>query len=229
MKLANDLQNIPLAGIAHRCRKESQRFFQNLPNDTRYCYELFRRAIVEQSEQAWELLYIQYQSLVHGWIKKHRNLLTSSEEVASFINEVFAKFALAMDTEKFESSSNLKSVLCYFEMCANSVMVDHQRGANRLSEVDQEPVNPDFVETLLDDLVRQELWKQIERHLQSDAEKQLMVSLYGLGMKPSEVCKKWPEQFPDIKRTQQIHQNILARLRRDGAIWRLYKGDHPDE
>jgi hypothetical protein len=78
-------------------------------------------------------------------------------------------------------------------------------------------------------LTRQDLWKRIERHLRDDTEKLLMFSLYGLGMKPSEVCQQWSEQFPDIRRTQQMHQNILDRLRRDLAIWQLYKVNQLDE
>jgi DNA-directed RNA polymerase specialized sigma24 family protein len=229
MPLVADLRELPLVGIAQGCQKESQRYFQHLPYDPRYCYELFRRAIVERNQQAWDLLYTQYLPLIQGWIKKYKNSVTGGERVAEFVNAAFAKFALAVNAEKFKGFPNLKSVLRYLEMCADSVMIDHQRAANRQQELDHEPAKPDFVENLLDELTRQELWKRIERHLRDDTEKLLMFSLYGLGMKPSEVCQQWPEQFPDIRRTQQIHQNILDRLRRDLAIWQLYKGNQPDE
>jgi DNA-directed RNA polymerase specialized sigma24 family protein len=228
MPFVADLADLPLIGIAQACKEQSRRFFQRLSHDPRYCYELFRRAVVERTQEAWELLYAQYLPLMQHWIKKHKSLAAGSEEMAGFANDAFAKFALAVNAEKFSRFPNLKSILGYLALCTNSVMIDHRREANRWQEDDQEPTKPDFVEGLLDELTRQELWKLIERHLRNDVERLLMHCLYGLGMKPSALCQQWPEHFPDIKRTQQMHQNILARLRRDDDIWRLFKGDQPD-
>ena len=44
-----------IAGLAHRCRQETDLFFRRLENDERYCFELFRRAIETKNEQAWNL------------------------------------------------------------------------------------------------------------------------------------------------------------------------------
>ena len=54
-----DLQDLTLAGVAHRCARETELFFQRQSYDPRYCCELFRRAIVDRDQGTWELVYAQ--------------------------------------------------------------------------------------------------------------------------------------------------------------------------
>jgi hypothetical protein len=49
-----DIQNLTLSGIAHRCAQESDRFFNRQAHDPGFCYELFRRAIQNRNQMAWE-------------------------------------------------------------------------------------------------------------------------------------------------------------------------------
>ena len=45
-----DILNLSLAAVVQRCQAESERFYQQVINDPRYCYEVFRRAIVHHIE-----------------------------------------------------------------------------------------------------------------------------------------------------------------------------------
>lgn len=71
--------------MRHRCAQESDRFFKRLPHDSRYCYELFRRAVTLGSQRAWDLIYAQYQPLVTSWVKCHAMFSATGEEASYFV------------------------------------------------------------------------------------------------------------------------------------------------
>jgi len=128
-----DLEHLTLAGIAHRCAQESERFFRRLSNDPRYCFELFRRAILERSQEAWELVYAQYHALVLKWAALHPALSATVEEPQYFVNRAFEKMWLSITADKFVCFPDLKSVLRYLQMCVHSVIVDSARRAEQSS------------------------------------------------------------------------------------------------
>ena len=94
------LQLPTLAGIAHRCAQETERFFQRQRHDPGYCFELFRRAIEHRNQRAWELIYTQYDAQVSRWVKRHSAFPTSDEEVPNFVNRAFEKMWVALTAEK---------------------------------------------------------------------------------------------------------------------------------
>src|SRR6186713_2579488 len=86
------LQNLVLSGVIRRCAQESELFFRREPNDPRFCFELLRRAILEQNHDAWELIYRQYRPLVSGWVTRYPSFQDTGEEVDYFVNAAFDKF-----------------------------------------------------------------------------------------------------------------------------------------
>jgi hypothetical protein len=84
-----ELQLLTLAGVAHRCAQETDRFFRDERYDPRYCFELFRRAILHHNERAWQLVYAPYQPLVAGWVARHSAFQASDEETQYFVNHAF--------------------------------------------------------------------------------------------------------------------------------------------
>src|SRR4051794_10673210 len=59
-----DPTRMDLAALLRRSIVESERFYRGHQHDTRFAYELFRRALVERSEIAWEHIYTHYSPLV---------------------------------------------------------------------------------------------------------------------------------------------------------------------
>ena len=100
-----------LADIADRCAQETERFFQGQSYDPQYCFELFRRAILEHDQSAWETIHARYQSLVAGWVKQHPAFESSGEEVPYFVNRAFEKIWVALTPDKFGRFSDLSSLL----------------------------------------------------------------------------------------------------------------------
>ena len=91
-----DLRRLALLGIARRCEQETNHFFQRKRHDPRFCFELFRRAIVDRSQDAWALAYTQYRPLLSGWVERHSAFEGSGEETQYYVNRAFEKMWTAL-------------------------------------------------------------------------------------------------------------------------------------
>ena len=132
LSASNDLQSLSLSGVQHRCAEESERFFQRRNYDPRFCFELFRRALLEHDQRAWETIHHQYHPLVMSWVQRHGLLQALDEEADYFANRAFEKMWAAFSPQKFHQFPDLKSILRYLQMCVHSVIVDYARGSEQL-------------------------------------------------------------------------------------------------
>src|SRR6185436_15760962 len=122
-----NLQLMTVDALAQRCAEETERFRLRLQDDSQYCFELFRRAICERVELAWEMIYNQYKLEVAIWVKERVGFDSSEATIDPFINGAFAKMWHALTAEKFGRFSDIKSLLYYLKTCVYSVVVDHTR------------------------------------------------------------------------------------------------------
>jgi DNA-directed RNA polymerase specialized sigma24 family protein len=224
-----DILTLPLASIAQRCQQESARFFQQASNDPRFCYEVFRRAIVQHMGNAWTLIYTQYAPLVSSWVEHHVNFAVSGEEAGYFVNRAFEKMWSALSPDKFANFPDLKSLLRYLQLCTHSVIIDHtrvrahRRLATSLSTSDPEDHSDSYgdagiEEDILDELERQQFWQRIQQRLKSEEEHRLLYYRFAFDLMPREICARFPEEFPDVKEVYKMLQKILDRLGRDSEL-----------
>jgi DNA-directed RNA polymerase specialized sigma24 family protein len=233
MSYQTNLHTLALASIAHRCARETDLFFQRQRYDPRYCYELFRRAIADRSQRAWEMVYTQYRSLVTGWVNRHPAFAESGEEVQYFVNRAFERMWRAVTAEKFSRFRDLKSVLRYLQMCVHSVVLDRVRSAGHAmvarqvedSTAGNVARDPVYEEPALANVCRQEFWAQINARLRNEQERQVVYGSFVLALKPREVVARYPETFGDVKHVYRIKENVLARLGRDAELERILGPD----
>lgn len=233
MSHQTELQLLTLAGIAHRCTQETERFFQRRNYDPRYCFELFRRAIMHHNQRAWELVYAQYRPLVTGWVKHHSAFPDSGEESQYFINRAFEKMWAALAPEKFGNFSDLKSLLRYLQMCVHSVILDYIRAAKQpivgsradVSTVKNPAEDPVVEDQALDRMQRQEFWKEISTRLHNEKERRVVYGSFVLALKPRELYAQFRETFRDVNEVYRVKENVLARLRRDAELEELFGTD----
>jgi DNA-directed RNA polymerase specialized sigma24 family protein len=227
-----DIQRLSLSGIAHRCAKETELFFARMRHDPRPCFELFRRAMVDGCQRAWDLVYVQYHALVTSWVQRHHSFLACGEEATFLVNRAFEKMWSAMTPEKFSRFPDLKSVLRYLQMCAYSAVVDAARKAGPPSadvEAETLPVGGAPGGRPVDDhaisqVHRREFWEAIVSRLNDDQERCVVYGSYVLGLKPRELLDEYPDTFDDVRAVYRVKENILARLRRDEALHALLRG-----
>ncbi len=218
----DDLASWSPAQLAQRCAVEQQHYHQRAPSDDRYCLELFLRAIHQRDELAWDLIYHQFSGTVLGWLRQHAcaSRLRSLEEPDVYVTAAFRKFWLATAspgaaTPRFLS---LASVLAYLRSCLNSVVLDEMRQLQTRQR--EEPIEQ-VITTAAEEPVHQpaqELWELIERALPDRRERRLIYLLFVLGLKPRDVVRTAPQDFPTAQEVYRLTRNILDRLRRNPAL-----------
>jgi DNA-directed RNA polymerase specialized sigma24 family protein len=227
-----DLPRLSLSGIAHRCAKETERFFARQNHDPRPCFELFRRAIGEKSQRAWDLVYLQYHALVTRWVRRHGSFPACGEEASYLVNRAKERMWSAMSPEKFSRFPDLRSVLRYLQMCTYSAVVDAIRKAGPLG-VDVEavtlpvggaPGGRPVEEHALDQVHRRQFWEEVMARLNDDEERCVVYGSYVLGLKPSQLMDEYPNTFDDVRAIYRVKENVLARLRRDKTLRALLRG-----
>lgn len=216
-------QLLTLSGLRHRCAVESDRFFKRQEHDPRYCFELFRRAINDHNQQAWNAIYDQYRPLVTGWVERHSSFPAADEERQYFVNRAFEKMWAAITPAKFENFPNLKSVLSYLQMCVHSALVDNLRNREQAALMAQEDLAriPDVsnVERRVSKRAeREELWRWLNDRLKNEKERRVVYGTFALAMKPRELFAQFPETFNGINEVYRVKENVMARLRRDKEL-----------
>ncbi len=231
MSHPTEFQLLTLTGIVHRCARETERFFQRQEFDSRYCFELFRRAIVHRNQRGWELIYAQYSPQVAGWVEHHSAFPDSGEEIQYFINRTFEKMWNAMTPDKFSNFSDLGSLLSYMRMCVNSVICDHVRRVKYLGTDFRDEISPNYSpdsrvgDYALDVVHQQEIWDAVATRMRNEQEWHAVYGTFVLDLKPKKICAWFPEMFADAKEVYRVKENALSRLGRDDEFLKLLGPD----
>ena len=230
MAVPSELAEISLNGIVTRCRQESDLFFQRKEFDPRYCFDLFRRAFLLRSEEAWECVFRQYRRLILSWIERHPLTASLDEEPDYFLNRAFEKMWAVISPQKFGEFPDLKSVLRYLQLCVHSVIVDHARAREQaaLLPEDSEPESLVFsgessdeggVESVVSRrLLAREVWGWVAQRLKTEQERLLVFAMFTLALKPREVLAEYPGVFRSIDEVYMVNENLFSRLRRDQEL-----------
>jgi DNA-directed RNA polymerase specialized sigma24 family protein len=229
MSIPSSVEILSITGLRHLCAQESDRFFRRQEHDPRYCFELFRRAVYQRNEFAWELVYAQYQPLVRGWVERHSLSATADEETQYFVNRAFEKMWTALTPQKFGNFPDLKSVLGYLQMCVHSVIVDHLRSKERATLLDDERFSAiaDEGQSTVERQVgsrldRGELWRQLNERMRNDKERKIIYGSFVLAMKPREIFAQFSDSFDNIEEIYRVKENVMARLRRDKELKKIF-------
>ena len=214
-------QQMAVADLAHRCARETQHYFQQQHHDNSYCFELFRRAIEARNQAAWEVICIQYQPLVSGWVRQHRGFEATGEEVQYFVNGAFGKISGTLTPDKFGKFPDVGALLRYLKMCVHSIILDYTRAAEQghLSDLDdaEEEASSEQPpeEQALDRSYQHAFWELINARMQDEKEHAVIYGSFVLDLKPQELLEHSPKLFSDVDEIYRVKQNVLARLRRD--------------
>ncbi len=228
-----DLSRLDIHQLAGHCSRQSEHFFRGRPSDQRFSYELFRRALVESDQQAWTYVYQLYSPLVDGWVRRSNAFGSTGESSEYFVAAAFTKFWRAVSPERFASFPTLGSLLHYLQLCAGSVVIDSVRSHAWSDMLPQEAASEKRVpqhspdEEALNRVARNEFWRLIDQHLNSQQERVVLYASFVLGMNPREIYGRRSDLFADVREVYSVKRNVLARLGRNQHIRRLaaFEGD----
>jgi RNA polymerase sigma factor (sigma-70 family) len=224
-------QSLSLANVALRCQSETARFYKRrADHDPHYCFELFRRAIQDRDQRAWEYICAQYERQVTRWVLKHPAFASTGEEAQDFVYEAFTKMWRAVTPDRFSEFPTLSRLLRYLQMCASGAIVDSVR-ANAKAGIDAQsgelagefhPGSQRTADRALDQVQRETFWKAIGRRLRTEKERHVVYGSFVLGLPPRDVYALYTDVFHDVNEVRRTKENVLARLRRDDTLEDLY-------
>ena len=225
--IASSPVDMDLDALVRCCSAESERFYKGLPHDTRFSYELFRRALVERNEAAWERLYIHYTALVDGWVRRSGAFASSGESSEFFVVGAFTKFWRAVTPERFDAFPTLAALLNYLRLCASSVVIDSVRVQSWAEMLPEEALTPARTpqcspdEEALDHVAAVEFWQLIDGLLHDEGERAVVYGSFVLGLTPRALATRYQSLFADVYAVYAVKRNVLTRLGRNAQLRQL--------
>jgi len=222
MSHENDLQNMPVGDLAQRCAQETYYYFHKKNNDSIYCLELFRRAVVSRDNEAWDALFSQYRPQVERWVYKHPSFPLLDQEAEDFTMQALERFLKYFTAEKFGESRSLPAILNYLQMCVNGVILDCWRKIRHAQfedlEEDTEGKLHEKDPSIEENIESEELWNLVKTRLKDEKERTLVYASCVLVLSPREILAEYPHVFADISEIYQCKANVWARLARDSDL-----------
>lgn len=214
-----DITHLTVDELADRCREESGWSGHRLINGFSSCWELFRRAIVEDNQQAWQALYVQYRRLVGKWGAG------ADLELDDLVNETFARFWQGVRNHDFAGRfPTMQEVMGYLKRCARTLVIDtarrnqHQQLIREKLAAQRDAADDAPENRSLERVFAQELRDYLYSRLR-DGDEQLVFPLsYDLGLKPREIARLYPARFADARAVSRLKERIVRRLAEDPMV-----------
>ena len=222
------VRTISIEELVGCCQEEERRFSVNEPHRPEFCYELFRRAIVEDNQLAWTAIYYQYEPLVLFWLRRQASFSQTSQTEDALVNEAYTRFFKALqhisDETFCKRFANLAALLSFLARCAATAVLDTVRTQNRRRE-DKLVALPEHwpaaarTESLYElNEWQQRLLAQIKPHLQTFQEKVVFVNSYLLDVKAASILADYPDLFNHVQEIYNCRLRIVRRLRADEQL-----------
>ena len=212
---------MPVAELARRCAEEMARYRRGQCSDPRYCYELFRCALVEQDEEAWAAVYSQYHRLVCRWVGDVPG------DPDGLVNETFERLWRAIPPDRFGDFSTLGGILEYLKRCAQCTAIDARRREERQQAEEAALARmqvwgaggkPSPSEQALDAIVSEQLIERARERLHGLGEQLVFRASFEWNLRPGTIAERWPDTFASAREVSRIKERILRRLRRDEGL-----------
>ena len=215
---AEDPRALDTGELIAAFRVNTAAYFAGRRSDTGFAMELFRRAVLERSEEAWGAIYDAYLPLVTGWITHHPAFLRCGEDSTYLANRAFERFWWALRPDRLASFPTLPSLLKYLKMCAHCSVVDTAR-ANRgvdcqtldgFEAPSHDRGNLEWTEALVG---AEQLWDTVTTVIHNPVQEHLAWDTLVLGMAPREVFASHPGDWRSVGEVYEAKAALLRRLR----------------
>jgi DNA-directed RNA polymerase specialized sigma24 family protein len=222
-------EHLGLERLVEACRWETAGFVRLESSSGRFCEELFRRAVCEGSDQAWDALVVHYRAMVLAWIRRHPASSSVREEDDYWVTRTFERFWRAMRPERFRAMRGLPALITYLRHCAHCVLLDEVRARQAsvslhpLEEGDELPAEAasggaDAADLVVSNLTRREIWSAVMRELPDADDRRVAYLSLVLDLKPQQIHQRFPSWCPDVTDAYRRKRNVLDRLRRSPTI-----------
>ncbi len=130
-------RDMSLAELAERCGVEMGKYSRKETCDDQYCLEIFRRAMLENNERAWEILHQRFNGILLSWVRCHPNREAAyrCDSENSYVDRAFRRLWMRTKRNAALEFSTLGGALRFLRMCLNSDIVDTLRAQLRPEEM----------------------------------------------------------------------------------------------
>jgi hypothetical protein len=213
-----NVRAMPLAALVAALRANTDAYFKGRSSDDRFAMELFRRAVLERSEEAWQAIHDTYLGLVTGWVRRHPAFAGSGEDSAYLANRAFERLWRVLGSDRLVNFPTLPSLLKYLKLCVHGAVVDaaRSRGNVACDALDcfavpsQGRGNVEQTEGLIH---AEYLWNTVASVIGNPAQEHLAWDTLVLGMTPREVVAAHPENWSSVGQVYEAKASLLRRLR----------------
>ena len=223
-RATGDLSDVPIEVLCAEARAQEANFVRGEPSEDAAGVELFRRAIADADEEAWEAVVALYRGLLIAQSARQVVRSLVDEDAGFCVDRAFQRFWRATRARGIHEFQDLASILKYLKMCLASVLLDEARVRRRQACVSIDDLAPDaFVSTdpsaeVVANIAQVDLWKAIDREIRNDAERLVVRLSFAAGFSPREIRALHPEVFADVSEVYRLKRNLIERLRRSKAI-----------
>ncbi len=204
--------------LAERCTEETRKFTRHEADDPQFCFELLRRALLNDAPDAFAQVYRIYEPLVRRWIYNYSRFIQTGEDVEYFANAALSKFYFALRGPKFEQFDSLAKVLLYLKRCIHTEIAQHIRSQSMLDAIPLPEDDLTPAPKTESDLAARELWTRITVLLSDEKDRKLARCLFIEDMKPAQVFSSYPDDWDSPRDVSVARQRITRILRRDATI-----------
>jgi hypothetical protein len=216
---------LSLPVLAAQCLRELDNYRRGEPCTDTYGLELLRCATIQGDQETWSWVQHCFGELVRGWLRRHpkREVACRLESEENYVAQTFERFWQAVALNQRVEFSTLAAALQYLRASLNGAILDTLRAYARPREVSLPgpgaPGEPSFE----DRTDSGELWEILQRVLPSKRDQRLAYLLYHCNLKPREIVRFCPQEWPDVQEIYRLRRNILERLLRktDQLRWRF--------
>ena len=207
------------------CQREA---YEGRENEQGYCFELFRRALQDKDNQAWEAVEKQYWGLVSSWCYEYLKQELPIDEVDLFVRSALIRFWQTLSVRQQtlnEQFAHIGSLLKYLQQCTATVIHDHNRDLRRRDRLHDACTSIStghdpraFEDQVIDQMEQSDLVKRIANwvrvYVEDEREKLILKLSYEDGLAPRRIAELHPESFGSVKEVHHIKERVVRRLRR---------------
>ena len=212
-----NIDKLTLEEICKHCAEETSKYFRKIVQDTRYCFELFRRTFIDRVDEALDCVWNIYKPLLKRWVISHPQFAISGETTEYLSNVAFEQFYFALLGPKFNRFPALPHIMQYMKMCVHTAVAQLGRKGpqNNLPMLDD-----DFADQSdsLADINVEALWARIREILPNDNYRQLAWCAFIMDMKPAEISERYGNVWKNEQQVRTTLYRVRQRLRNDPVI-----------
>ncbi len=226
-----ELGHLSTDRLAELCAEQTRLFEKGAASDSRFCYELIRRAVFG-IEGAWKAVDAQYRPWLRRKVARHYQ--GNQADVEDLVQESLIRFHKYVTPESWSKFPDLARLLAFLGTCARNLTLNHLRDMRKLYRREQTlPQDKESSSPFGNNLERQietdREYRQWQTRVQAcvsqkckDPRDLLLAELrWVYDLRPSEIHAQHPDEFPSIPEVYKLVRNLKDRISRDADCTQL--------